>query len=253
MLPIGDQNEPAKGPPIVTLLFIAINLAVFFLIQLGNDAFTYAYSAIPAEITGGIDLVRPVPIDVGGEEVLIPQEPGPSPIYLTLLTSMFMHGGIAHIFGNMLFLWIFGDNVEHRVGHIPYLLFYLAAGIIASFAQIAIDPDSVIPTLGASGAISGVLGAYLVMFPTNRVTVMFGFRPVLVPAIVAIGIWAVFQFISGFGAIATTDETTGGVAYMAHVGGFIAGVIFGLVGRTIWGSGPRGTPATERRYGFSRP
>jgi rhomboid family protein len=252
MLPIGDENEPSKGPPFVTLAFIAINIAVFFLIQLSNEAFTYGYSAIPAEITSGIDLVRPVAIDVGGQQVLIPQEPGPSPIYLTLITSMFMHGGIAHIFGNMLFLWIFGDNVEHRVGHIPYLLFYLAAGVIASFAQIAVDPDSVIPTLGASGAISGVLGAYLVMFPTNRVTVMFGLRPVLVPAIVAIGIWAVFQFISGFGAIATTDETTGGVAYMAHIGGFIAGVIFGLVGRTIWGSGPRGTPAPQRQYGLSR-
>jgi len=252
MLPIGDDNEPAKGPPFVTLAFIAINIAVFFLIQMNDPAFTYGYSAVPAEITQGIDLVGAIPIEVGGQEVIIPQEPGPSPIYLTLITSMFMHGGIAHIFGNMLFLWIFGDNVEHRVGHIPYLLFYLAAGIIASFAQIAIAPDSVIPTLGASGAISGVLGAYIVMFPTNRVTVMVGLAPVLVPAIVAIGIWAVFQFISGFGAIATTDETTGGVAYMAHIGGFIAGVIFGLVGRTIWGSGPRGMPAPERRYGFSR-
>jgi membrane associated rhomboid family serine protease len=252
MLPIGDENEPSKGPPIVTLAFIAINVAVFFLIQMSNEAFTYGYSAIPAEITGGIDIVQPQVITVDGQRVPIPQAPGPSPIYLTLLTSMFMHGGIAHIFGNMLFLWIFGDNVEHRVGHIPYLLFYLAAGVIASFAQIAIDPDSVIPTLGASGAIAGVLGAYLVMFPNNRVTVMFGLRPVLVPAIVAIGIWAVFQFISGFGAVATTDETTGGVAYMAHIGGFIAGVIFGLVGRTIWGSGPRGTPAVQRRYGFSR-
>jgi rhomboid family protein len=252
MFPVGDENEPSKGPPIVTLAIIAINVAVFFLLQMNNDAFTYAYSAIPLEITKGIDLVQAVPIDVGGEQVLIPQEPGPSPIYLTLLTSMFMHGGIAHIFGNMLFLWIFGDNVEHRVGHIPYLLFYLAAGIIAAFAQIAVAPSSVIPTLGASGAIAGVLGAYLVMFPGNRVTVLFGLRPMLVPAIVAIGLWAVFQFISGFGAIATTDETTGGVAYMAHIGGFIAGVVFGLVGRTIWGSGPRGTPAVDRRYGYSR-
>jgi membrane associated rhomboid family serine protease len=252
MLPIGDQNEPSKGPPLVTLAFIAINLAVFFLIQLNDDAFTYGYSAIPAEITQGIDLTQAQTVSVDGQQVGIPQAPGPDPIYLTLLTSMFMHGGIAHILGNMLFLWIFGDNVEHRVGHIPYALFYIAAGIVAAFAQIAIDPDSVIPTLGASGAISGVLGAYLVMFPTNRVTVMFGFRPVLVPAIVAIGIWAVFQFISGFGAIATTDETTGGVAYMAHIGGFIAGVVFGLVGRTIWGSGPRGVPASQRQYGFSQ-
>jgi membrane associated rhomboid family serine protease len=253
MFPIGDQNEPSKGPPFITMAFIAINVAVFVLLQLPNEAFTYAYSAIPVEITKGIDLVKPVVVDAGGQQVTIPQEPGPSPIYLTLITSMFMHGGIAHIFGNMLFLWIFGDNVEHRVGHIPYAIFYIAAGIIAAFAQIAANPDSVIPTLGASGAIAGVLGAYLVMFPSNKVTVLFGYAPFQVPAIVAIGIWAVFQFISGFGAIATTDETTGGVAYLAHIGGFIAGVIFGLVGRTIWGAGPRGTPATDRRYGFSRP
>jgi membrane associated rhomboid family serine protease len=152
---------------------------------------------------------------------------------------MFMHGGWAHLLGNMLFLWIFGDNVEHRVGHVPYLLFYLVAGVIASLAQIAINPDSVIPTLGASGAISGVLGAYLVMFPQNRVTIIaFRFIPFQVPAIVAIGLWAVFQFISGFGAIAVSEQT-GGVAYMAHIGGFIAGLIFGFVGRGIWGSGPR--------------
>jgi membrane associated rhomboid family serine protease len=253
MFPIGDQNEPGKGPAFVTLAFIAINLAVFFLIQLNDEAFTYGYSAIAAEITRGIDLVRPEVVNVDGQQVQIPQAPGPSPIYLTLLTSIFMHGGIAHIFGNMLFLWIFGDNVEHRVGHIPYLLFYLVAGILGSLAQIAIDTDSVIPSLGASGAISGVLGAYLVMFPSNRVTViMFRFVPYQVPAIVAIGMWALFQFVAGFGAIATTDETTGGVAYMAHIGGFVAGVIFGLVGRTIWGSGPRGTPAGQRQYGFSR-
>jgi rhomboid family protein len=252
MFPIADENEPGKGPAFVTLAFIAINLAVFFLIQLNSDAFTYGYSAVPIEITKGIDLVQPVTVEVAGQDVVIPEAPGPNPIYLTLLTSMFMHGGFAHIFGNMLFLWIFGDNVEHRVGHIPYFVFYIVAGIVAAFAQIAVDPDSVIPTLGASGAISGVLGAYLVMFPTNRVTVMFGLRPALVPAIVAIGIWAVFQFISGFGAIATTDETTGGVAYLAHIGGFVAGVIFGLVGRTIWGSGARGTPAGQRQYGFSR-
>ena len=122
----------------------------------------------------------------------------------------------------MLFLWIFGDNVEHRIGHIPYLVFYLVAGVIASFAQILVDTDSVIPTLGASGAISGVLGAYLVMFPTNRVTVLLLRFPMRVPAIVAIGLWAVLQFISGF---ACHDGEAGGVAYMAHIGGFVAGVV----------------------------
>ena len=249
MFPIGDQNEPGKGLPFVTLAFIAINVAVFALLQLPNEAFTYAYSAIPFEITTGTDLVRPVPIDVGGQEVLIPQEPGPSPIWLTLLTSMFMHGGLLHLGGNMLFLWIFGDNVEHRIGHIPYLIFYLVAGVIASFAQILTNTDSFIPTLGASGAISGVLGAYLVMFPTNRVTVLLLRFPMQVPAIVAIGLWAVLQFISGFGAIAVTDETGGGVAYMAHIGGFVAGVVAGLAFRAIFSEPrrPRGTPAAAYR------
>ena len=254
MFPIGDENEPGRGPAFVSIAFILVNLAVFFLLQLpesGNrdQPFTYGWSAIPLEITTGRDLVEPQPVTIDGQTVAIPQAPGPQPIWLTLLTSMFMHGGIAHILGNMLFLWIFGDNVEHRVGHVMYFLFYLGAGIIASFAQIAINPDSVIPTLGASGAISGVLGAYLVMFPQNRVTVVvFRFIPYQVPAIVAIGLWAVFQFINGFGSIATTEESGGGVAYLAHIGGFISGVVFGLVARTIWGSGPRGTPAAARNY-----
>jgi membrane associated rhomboid family serine protease len=254
MFPIGDENLPDRGLAWVTLGLIGVNVAVFFLLQgaSADNAFTYGWSSIAHEITTGVDLTQAVPVVIGGTEYVIPQAPGPDPIQLTLLSSMFMHGSLLHLGGNMLFLWIFGDNVEHRVGHIPYALFYLAAGVIAAFAQIAVNPDSVIPSLGASGAISGVLGAYLVMFPSNKVTVILGRVPTQVPAIVAIGIWAVFQFISGFGAIATTDETTGGVAYMAHIGGFVAGVIFGLIGRTIWGSGPRGTPAPERRYGFSR-
>jgi membrane associated rhomboid family serine protease len=240
VFPIGDENEPGKGPAFVTLIFIAINLAVFFLIQMNDEAFTYGYAAIPAEITTGTDLTRPTPITVDGQRIPIPQAPGPEPIYLTLITSMFMHGGIAHILGNMLFLWIFGDNVEHRVGHVMYIGFYLVAGVVAALAQILINTDSVIPTLGASGAISGVLGAYLVLFPQNRVTIIaFRFIPFQVPAIVAIGLWAVFQFINGFGSIAVSEETGGGVAYMAHIGGFVAGLAFGIVGRGIWGSGPR--------------
>ena len=199
-----------------------------------GEEFTYGYSAVPYEITNGVDLVGPEEITVGGQSLEIPQEPGPSPILLTLLTSMFMHGGWLHIAGNMLFLWIFGDNVEHRIGHVLFIGFYLVAGIVASFAQILVDPGSVIPTLGASGAISGVLGAYLVMFPTNRVTVLFLRFPMRVPALVAIGLWAVFQFINGIGAFAVTEETAGGVAYMAHIGGFAAGVLAGLVFRAVF-------------------
>jgi membrane associated rhomboid family serine protease len=243
MLPIGDENEPGRGPALWTLLFIAVNFLVFVLLQLPNDAFTYGYSAIPAEIISGRDLIGPVRVQTGSGSVLIPEAPGPSPIQLTLLTSMFMHGGWAHLLGNMLFLYIFGDNVEHQMGRPVYLLFYLAAGIVASYAQILSDPDSVIPTLGASGAISGVLGAYIVLFPGNRVRVFaFGIR--YVPAVVAIGLWAIIQFVSGYAAIAQTDETIGGVAYLAHIGGFVAGVVAAHGLRAI---GIRSRPPAWRR------
>jgi membrane associated rhomboid family serine protease len=250
MFPIGDENERGHGPAFVTLAFIALNVAVFLLLQgaggPSGQAFTYAYSAVPYEITTGQDLTEPEPITIDGQPDQVPHEPGPDPIWLTLLTSMFMHGGWLHIFGNMLFLWIFGDNVEHRIGHLPYLAFYVVAGLIASFAQILIDTDSIIPTLGASGAISGVLGAYLVMFPTNRVTVLMLRFPMQVPAIVAIGLWAVFQFINGIGAFAVTEETGGGVAYMAHIGGFVAGLVAGVAFRAIFREPrrPRGAPAS---------
>jgi membrane associated rhomboid family serine protease len=253
VFPISDENERGHGPAYVTLAFIAINVLVFLFLQgAGSNegaAFTYGYSAVPFEITNNVDLVGDATITIDGEPVPIPQEPGPSPIWLTLLTSMFMHGGWLHLGGNMLFLWIFGDNVEHRIGHGLYIGFYVVAGIIASFAQILVDTDSVIPTLGASGAISGVLGAYLVMFPTNRVTV-FLFRFLLpVPAIVAIGMWAVLQFINGIGAFAVTEETGGGVAYMAHIGGFVAGLAAGVLFRAIFRQPrhPRGTPASPFR------
>lgn len=251
MLPIADENERGHGPAVVSLALIGLNIAVFLLLQAAGgpsgEDFTYGYSAVPFEITHGVDLVGPSEIVVGDTTVPIPQEPGPAPIWLTLLTSMFMHGGWLHIAGNMLFLWIFGDNVEHRIGHIPYLVFYLGAGVIASLAQVAASPDSIIPTLGASGAISGVLGAYLVMFPTNRVTVLFLRFPMQVPAILAIGLWAAFQVLSVIGGLAGADETGGGVAYMAHIGGFVVGALAGLLFRVIFSEPrrPRGTPASS--------
>jgi len=247
MLPIADQNEPGSGPPFVTWALIALNVLVFFLLQGAgaNEAFTYGYSAVPAEITTGTDITTPTHITVNGQTEQIPQEPGPKPIWLTLFSSMFMHGGLLHIGGNMLFLWIFGDNVEHRIGRLRYLLFYLVAGVIASFAQILVDPGSTIPSLGASGAISGVLGAYLVLFPGNRVTVFLFRFLTQVPAIVAIGMWAAFQFISGFGSVAGTDGA-GGVAYMAHIGGFVAGVVAGLVVRALFPRGPAAAPPATR-------
>ncbi len=254
MFPISDDNERGHGPAFVSLAIIALNVLVFLALQgagasADGEAFTYGYSAVPFEITNGVDLTEPEPVTVGGETLQVPQEPGPTPIWLTLFTSLFMHGGWLHLAGNMLFLWVFGDNVEHRIGHGLFLVFYLVAGIIASFAQILVDTNSVIPTLGASGAISGVLGAYLVMFPTNRVLVLVIRFPIWVPAIVVIGLWAVLQFVNGFGAIAVTEETAGGVAYMAHIGGFVAGLVAGLVFRMLFGEPrhPRGTSAAAYR------
>jgi membrane associated rhomboid family serine protease len=236
MFPIGDENEPGRGLPFVTLALIGLNVAVFLLLQEAaapTNAFTLGWSAVPFEVVHGVDLVRPTEVTIGGQDFLIPQAPGPDPIQLTILSSMFMHAGWLHLGGNMLFLWIFGDNVEHRAGRFLYLLIYLAVGVVGSLAQILSDGDSKIPTLGASGAISGILGAYIVLFPRNRVTVILFRFPAQVPALVAIGIWIVFQLISGFGASVVTDESGGGVAYLAHIGGFAAGLVAGLLLRLM--------------------
>lgn len=240
MLPIGDQNLPGRGIAWVTLGLIAVNVAAFVFLQLGSDSFTYGYSTVPREITTGMDLTKPEPVIIDGERVEIPEEPGPSPIYLTLLTSMFLHGGWLHLGGNMLFLFIFGDNVEHAFGRVFFLLFYLGAGVTASLAQVWAGPDSVIPSLGASGAISGVLGGYLVLFPGNQVRVLVWYLVVTVPAIVMIGLWAALQFFSGFASIAETQQT-GGVAYLAHVGGFVTGVAVGLLALAL-GAGRNRAP-----------
>ena len=239
MFPIGDQNEPGHGPAFVTLALIAANVAVFvFLQQLGaNEPFLYGWSAIPLEITTGTDLVDPRSINIDGQRFQVPQAPGPDPIQLTLLSSMFMHGDLLHLGGNMLFLWVFGDNVEHRAGRIPFIVAYLLAGLVGSLAQIMSSTESPIPTLGASGAISGVLGAYLVLFPGNRVTVFLFRFLTQVPALVAIGMWIAFQVFAQFAA----PVGEGGVAYLAHIGGFAAGVVAGLLFRAL--------PAPRRRFG----
>ena len=244
MLPLTDENLPGRGLAFVTLAFIAVNVLVFVFLQLPNEAFTYAWSVVPREITTGMDIVQRVEVQ-GGAFML---EPSPSPIYVTLISSMFMHGGWLHLAGNMLFLWVFGDNVEHAMGPIVFVGFYLVAGIVGSLAQIMLQPDSLIPSLGASGAISGVLGAYIVLFPSNRVLV-FVFRFAMwVPALLVIGLWAVLQFINGFGALGL-EETGGGVAYMAHIGGFVAGVVAGLAFRMLFNEPrhPRGSSAAAYR------
>jgi membrane associated rhomboid family serine protease len=241
MFPIGDENQPGHGLAWVTATLIGINVAVFVLLQgLGaENAFTTGFSAVPLEITTGADLVDAIPITIAGQEYLVPQAPGPFPIQLTLLTSMFMHAGWLHLAGNMLFLWVFGDNVEHRAGAILFVAVYLGTGLVGSLAQIWSDATSPIPSLGASGAISGILGAYLVLFPRNRVTV-FIFRFVTqVPALAAIGLWIVFQLINGLGAAVISSETVGGVAYLAHIGGFGAGLVAGFLLRALPSAMPR--------------
>jgi membrane associated rhomboid family serine protease len=233
MLPIGDDNSDRTVTPLVNYLLIALNVAVFVFFQgLGsNERFTYAFSTVPAEIVSGHDVVRPVTIKdpVSGEVAgTFELEPTPIPVYLTLLTSMFMHGGIAHIFGNMLYLWIFGDNLENTMGHLRYLVFYLVCGILAGlshvFSTVMFGGNPYLPSLGASGAISGVLAGYIVLFPSRRVRVIV-FRTIQeVTAIWAIGIWFAFQLISGIGVLGSKAQE-GGVAYAAHIGGFIAGLI----------------------------
>jgi membrane associated rhomboid family serine protease len=195
-----------------------------------NERFIYTFSAVPAEIISGKD-IQSSPTVLGktrsGEEIIRPGlEPTPFTVYITLITSMFMHGGIGHILGNMLFLWIFGDNVEDRLGHLQYLLFYIIVGILASLAHVAtcvlLKSDLLTPSLGASGAISGVMGAYLIFYPNNSVTVLIFRFVTTVPAIVAVGLWFAMQLFSSFMELGAGEG--GGVAYGAHIGGFIAGI-----------------------------
>ncbi len=234
LFPIGDDNRERTITPYINYLLILANIIVFVWLQDfgSNEKFTYKFSAVPAEILSGKDIVthdQSYENPATGERYTIPGL-GITPItvYLTLLTSIFMHGGIAHIFGNMLFLWIFGDNIENRIGHLRYLIFYLICGILASLAHVYssyfLGENLLIPTLGASGAISGVLGAYLLLFPRKRVSVIMFYFVTDVPAIMAIGIWFLFQLISGLGLLGAGAQG-GGVAYGAHIGGFISGMI----------------------------
>ncbi|MCE2790961.1 MAG: rhomboid family intramembrane serine protease [Planctomycetota bacterium] len=226
--PISDDDRHIDSPAWVTWTLLALNI-LLFLVQVSNPDFTYGWSVIPKEITTGVDITTPQSVSIPGEgTVEIPQAPGPPIIWLTLLSSMFMHGGIGHLAGNMLYLWIFGNNVEHRFGHLWFLIFYLAAGLVGSIAQVLLIPESIIPNLGASGAIAGVMGAYLVLFPRNRVNAVFLYHIVAVPALVVLGMWIVMQLFSTVGSIASTSVESGGVAYLAHVGGFLAGVLAAL-------------------------
>ena len=213
MLPIGDESEAGAGRPILTWSLVALNLAVF-LLEVARpadalQAFVTAWGVVPREYSVGRDLAPLIPV----------------PFWSTLLTSMFLHGGWMHLGGNMLYLWIFGDNLEHRMGHARFLVFYLLCGLAAGGAHIAFNSGSSVPSVGASGAISGVLGGYLLLFPRNRVRVMTRGGIMAVPAFVMLGLWILIQLVSQIGAMAQTEETGGGVAFMAHIGGFVAGLV----------------------------
>ncbi len=230
MIPIGDDDSDRRSVPFVTWLLIAANVFVFVVFQgMGtNQRFTMAFATVPAEILTGHDVAETVPIrDAYGRVVGgIDLEVTPIPVYLTLITAMFMHGGFAHLFGNMLYLWIFGDNVEDALGHLRYFLFYLVTGLAAGLSHVCVTVLSggnvLIPSLGASGAISGVLGGYFVLFPRRRVRVLLFYSVMEVPALLVIGLWFLFQVLSGAGS---AGGAGGGVAYGAHVGGFIAGLL----------------------------
>jgi membrane associated rhomboid family serine protease len=213
MFPIGDDNSDQTGVPFVTWGLIALNVLVFVL-EIGRpsgalQSFIQAWGVVPREYAQGHDLSPFIP----------------SPFWTTLLTSMFLHGGWMHLGGNMLYLWIFGDNLERVMGPVKYLLFYLICGVAAGAAHIFFNLQSMTPTVGASGAISGVLGGYLLLFPHNRVRVLTRGGIAQVPALVVLGFWIVLQLFSGVGTVARTSETDGGVAYMAHIGGFAAGLL----------------------------
>jgi membrane associated rhomboid family serine protease len=210
MFPIGDDDSARRTVPLVTYALIALNI-LFFLVELGGgEAFIMKWAFVPSRFLAN-----------------------PGADFLTLFTSMFMHAGWLHLGGNMLYLWIFGDNVEDRFGHLKFTIFYLLCGLAATFAQLFFGTGSNVPNLGASGAIAGVLGAYILMFPQGRVRVLQGQQVIQVPALIVIGLWIVLQFFSGIGSIANTADT-GGVAYMAHIGGFIAGFVLTFLfrGRT---------------------
>lgn len=208
VFPIGNDDSTRRSFPFITYLLIAANVAVFLLQLQRGDAFLREYAFIPKNFADN-----------------------PAANWIPLFTSMFLHGGWAHLIGNMVYLWTFGDNVEDEFGPIGFLIFYILSGIAAIFAQFAFIPGSTVPNVGASGAIAGVLGAYLLMFPRGQVRLLTQAGIVYVPALLAIGLWIGLQFVSVAGEFAKTTQTGGGVAYMAHIGGFFAGMLMALLFR----------------------
>jgi len=201
MMPISDDNSLRKTLPIVTYCLIALNVLFYFFEMAGGEEFIMRWAFVPSRFLSD-----------------------PYADSSTIFTSMFMHAGIAHLVGNMLYLWIFGDNVEDSIGKTPFLIFYFVCGISAIFSQMLFNPESTVPNVGASGAIAGVLGAYIYLFPHGKINVILGRSMQMMPAYIVIGFWFVLQFLSGVGSTAHL-EGYGGVAYMAHIGGFLMGLV----------------------------
>ena len=202
MIPIGDDDSARRITPMVTYLLIALNVIFFFLEMSGGNAFIEKWAFVPKQFLAD-----------------------PSKEFPTLFTSMFMHAGWLHLLGNMLYLWIFGDNIEDRFGHSKFTLFYFLCGLGATFAQLAFNSDSNIPNVGASGAIAGVLGSYILLYPQGKIKVLAGQGVIYAPALLVIGLWIILQLFSGFGSLQNTGQEQGGIAYMAHIGGFATGLL----------------------------
>ncbi len=205
MMPLGDDNSQIKSAPFINYILILLNIVVFLFEMAGGEDFVEKWAYIPSRFLAH-----------------------PASEWPTLFTSMFMHAGFMHLGGNMLYLYIFGDNVEDRLGRVRYLFFYLVCGLAATFSQTLMDTSSSIPNVGASGAIAGVLGAYIFMYPNEKIKVLMGQQIVMMPALFVIGIWFLLQFMSGVSSLYST-ESEGGVAYMAHVGGFLSGLAISIL------------------------
>ena len=238
MIPLSDPDlQHYRDRPFVTTTFVVLNVLVFFymvgLAEIDRIVFTYRYGVIPGELTSGEELGRGILVSGAGQVFV--DLTSKVPTWATMFTSMFLHGGWMHLGGNMLFLWVFGDNVEHRFGHMRFLAFYLATGTAAVWAQVLFDPSSQIPMVGASGAIAGVLGAYILLFPYSRVNtlLLLGWFIMIrrIRAVFLLGFWILLQSFSGIGSIGAT--TGGGVAYFAHLGGFAAGLAV-IVALRLW-------------------
>ena len=233
VLPIGDDNRDRKTTPIVNYLLIGLNIFAFIYWQhWGQDVrFTYSYATVPGEILTGHDIITKAKVlidPITGQQMVLPGlGVTPIPVFFTLFTAMFMHGGIGHIAGNMLFLFIFGDNVEDSMGHARYLVFYLLCGMLAGLSHVVttffLGQSLLIPSLGASGAISAVLAAYMRLFPGKKVYLWVFLFIIPVPAFIAVGLWFAFQLIDGLGMLG--GQQAGDVAYAAHIGGFLFGLL----------------------------